>query len=119
MSKLALALQFNQAGRVPKQSMDFVSAELGTEPLSFDTVYRLSARLEAKAVVTQELQEDSVFNAIELTKRRLQRLVIEEIFGEFRAPLHEIRKAIYHKDSNKLDQLWVELYNQMFHEGID
>ena len=119
MSKLAKALQFNQVGRVPKQSMDFVSAELSVGNLAWDTEYKLTARLQAKAVLTQEALEDSTLDIIQQTKQQLQRLIVEEVFGEFRDLLHDLRKALYNQDCRQATTILNKLHNQMFHEGID
>ena len=119
MSKLAKALQFNQAGNVPKQSMDFVSADLSLGIFGWDKEYKLTAKLQAKAVLAQEVVDDATFDAIAQTKQQLQRMMIEEVFGEFRNPLHEIRKALYNQDCYKAAQLLTDLEVQMFSEGID
>lgn len=119
MSKLAKALQFNQAGNIPHQSMDFVSADLSVANMAWDKEYKLTAKLHARAVLTQEALDDSAFDVITQTKKRLQHLIIEEVFGEFRDPLHEVRKAIYNHDENKALDALNKLYNQMFLEGIE
>ena len=119
MSKLAKALQFNQAGRVPKQSMDFVSAELSTGNLAWDKEYKLSLRLQAKAALTQEALDDSTLDIVKQTKLQLQRLIVEEVFGEFRDPLHNLRKALYYQDCYQATTILNKLHDQMFNEGID
>ena len=118
MSKLAHALQFNQAGRIPKQSLDFLDAEFSTGNLAYDKEYKLTARLQARAVLTQEALDDSAFDIIEKTKQHLQRSIIEEVFGEFRSPMHELRKALYDQDCYQATEILNKLHDQMFNEGI-
>lgn len=46
--------------------------------------------------------------------RNIKEAMVEEIFGEFRSTLKEIRLATYEEDNNKVRVLVNKLYEQMF-----
>lgn len=48
----------------------------------------------------------------------LKRAVVEEVFGEFRQVLIEMRAALHDKDTTKLRGLLAELEKQMFIDGL-
>jgi len=48
----------------------------------------------------------------------LKRAMIEEVFGEFRPIILEMRAAIYDRDDARMRKLLAELENQMFVDGV-
>jgi hypothetical protein len=50
--------------------------------------------------------------------RNMKRAMIEEIFGEFRPIILELRASVYDNDLTRMRTLLAELENQMFTDGI-
>jgi hypothetical protein len=48
----------------------------------------------------------------------LKRAVVEEVFGEFRPMLMEMRAALHDRDTTKLRELLIELETKMFVDGL-
>lgn len=48
----------------------------------------------------------------------LKRDIIEEVFGEFRPYIIEMRSALYDRDDTRMHTLLAELENKMFVEGL-
>lgn len=51
---------------------------------------------------------------IEETLRNVKKAVIEEIFGEFRQPINELRHAIYEMDNDRAIELLKNIEKQMY-----
>jgi hypothetical protein len=50
--------------------------------------------------------------------RNMKRAMIEEIFGEFRPIILELRASVYDNDLTRMRTLLAELENQMFTDGL-
>ena len=50
--------------------------------------------------------------------RDLKRAMIEEVFGEFRPMIIEMRAALYDEDTSRVRRLLAEMEHSMFTDGI-
>ena len=50
--------------------------------------------------------------------RDLKRVMIEEVFGEFRPMIIEMRAALYDEDTSRVRRLLAEMEHSMFADGI-
>ena len=48
----------------------------------------------------------------------VKRAMIEEVFGEFRPIISEMRASLYEEDTTRVRSLIAELENRMFNDGI-
>jgi hypothetical protein len=83
---------------------------------NIDREVRLGVRLQTTAWIHGHEWENT--DARSAAIRDLKRAMIEEVFGEFRPLIIELRSAMYDKDDVRARQLIVELENQMFYEGF-
>ena len=57
-------------------------------------------------------------DAVTESFRDIKRAILEEVFGEFRPYLIEMRAALYEEDTTRLRALIAEVEEQMFTDGI-
>lgn len=82
----------------------------------FDKEVMLDFRLRTNAWVNeQEWNNTEVRSTI---IRDLKRSLIEEVFGEFRPLIIELRSSLYDGDTVRTRALLAELENQMFTDGL-
>lgn len=76
----------------------------------FPTVrqYKLRASFEADAFVEE--------NQHEFAREDLRRAIVEEVFGEFRPMIIEMRTALYDHDTTRMRKLLAEMEHKMFNE---
>lgn len=112
MSKLSKAIRALQTGevRVKKDNFKFTEIKHWNQ-LSPDYLYR-EYRIEAKFGVSVYAKEETLSDAVKDAKFAIN----EEIFGEFRPILTEIRIALYDVDFTRAKKLLSQLENQMFTE---
>jgi hypothetical protein len=118
MSKLAKVLQDAVTGNVrasrsPTNNYMDVSLHVKADPHHLSKEYLLKATFEAKAW----LDDSDVNGRIGITYS-LKRSILEEVFGEFRPYLIELRTALYDQDLNRAQTLLAEFEHQMFQEGL-
>lgn len=81
--------------------------------LNMSTLYEVEAGVYDKVWIDDHLQitnPEAKDHIIRQTKRRL----IEHMFGEFRKPLMEIRRAMFNREIDKAEDLLSKLERQMF-----
>lgn len=111
MSKLAKAIQALQTGEV-RAKKDFKFTEIQhRNQLSPQYLYR-EYKIEAKFGVNVYVEEETISDALKDAKLA----IIEEIFGEFRPILTEMRVALYNTDLTRARNLLSQLEMQMFTE---
>ena len=86
-----------------------VSNELPLGAMSY--TYTLGVSLRKVAVVLESIP-------IKEALRDVKRAMIEEVFGEFRPIISEMRAGLYEEDTTRLRSLIAELENSMFNDGI-
>ena len=74
----------------------------------------LEARFQASAWVEQETANDSA--KMNETIKEVKDHLIEQMFGEFRPIIIEMRCALHDRDSVRLRNLLAELEQKMFYE---
>ena len=75
--------------------------------------YRFGISIHTKALITDSPKSDAALQHIYAMKHARE-LIIEEVFGEFRQPINEIRDALYNRDWKEADELLHKLHRQMF-----
>lgn len=112
MSKLSKAIDVVLQGRAaPLKDFNFTEVTTKWSPIDVThKKYEIYAKLGASVILSAD--EDQISNAVEAVRRA----VIEEIFGEFRAPISELRVALYQADLSKARDLLAKLELKMFHE---
>jgi hypothetical protein len=125
MSKLAKQIEATFTGDVVasrKLNMQYTDVKLDVFNKQTDygvnRVYRVQAKLGMQKVI-DTISLDANFDISKLVLRDIKRSVIEEIFGEFRPFLIEMRTAIYEQDDLRLRTLLATLEHQMFYEGVE
>ena len=81
----------------------------------------LRAKLETKAYISSSDCNSSPaadHNNYTEALRDLKRAMIEEVFGEFRPMIIEMRAALYDEDTSKVRRLLAEMEHSMFAGGI-
>ena len=116
IAKMITAGVTNDPG-VPKLSLVKIKETMIPESYSNMTLrgYNIGVYTGATKWIANSLTNDRV---IELAIQDVKAAVIEQIFGEFRAPLAEMRASIYDNDLEKLRTQIFALEHQMFIEGI-
>lgn len=129
MSKLAKAINvqtnklsgFEHIGSVKhdwKPLYTHIKQDMGVVPTNFGIAkkYAIRTTFGAEVVIDEFVHgEKGIYEAVKNTRRA----VVEEIFGEFRPRLNELRMALYDKDPHKALDILAQLELQMFYEGID
>lgn len=116
MSKLAKAINASITGnRFPAMSLKYtdITFEGKTTPYVTEVEYCLSAKFEHRMRIN-----DSADRSFEAMVQTFKHALIEDIFGEFRPLILDIRVATYEGDMEKVKTLVIKLENQMFTEGI-
>lgn len=118
MSKLAKALQETvtgnvRASRAPSLNYTDISLRVSNVPHHLGKEYLLQATFQAVGW----LDDSDVSGRVGMVYS-LKRSILEEIFGEFRPYIIELRTALYDEDLNRVQTLLAKLENQMFQEGL-
>lgn len=113
MSKLSKAIQHTITGNVRAardMKLKYTDVSLRVNEVVYDLVHEkemmLQVQLRAKMFVAQDMMGHA--------KQDLMRAMIEEVFGEFRPFLIEMRAAIYDEDKTRMRTLLAEMEEQMF-----
>jgi len=123
MSKLAHLITATATGDVAasrklKPNYINVDVEHSYDPHSYDVLYDIGMRLHKKTRIARSLSEQINAEAEQDMLTNVRRAMIEEVFGEFRHYLVEMRAALYDNDDYRIKTLLAEMEHQMFHEGI-
>ena len=120
MSKLAKAIEATQTRNV-RVSRDlglrYTDVQAGVVPLD-----HLAAPLLSKEMFLGVKLQKKVWISdgedMEIAMHDIKRAMIEEIFGEFRPMLIEIRGALYDEDTVRARTLLAEMEQCMFRDGL-
>ena len=125
MSKLAKAIEASWTGdrvaaRELKLNYTDIEKRIADDPSGIYRAYDIRAVFSARKVIdNQELytikHQDTISNE---TLKDIKRAIIEEVFGEFRHLLIEMRAATYDQDNHRMRNLLAVLEQQMFHDGM-
>lgn len=117
MSRLKqhLEAQILNTTPVPELSpkLSCCDADLSVRHFADFIEFRVFTQLQVKQCVTHQFMQQAN-NAEDIVIHKLKQQILEEVFGEFRKPLHELRKAIWSYDMPKAYQLLQELESQMY-----
>lgn len=83
---------------------------------SIGRMYQVEARLGAKIYIDESKIKHR--SDISVAVNDVRKQVIEEVFGEFRPLLIEMRVALYDADTTRARQILSQLEYQMFVEGL-
>ena len=118
MSKLAKLIDATMMGdarsarELHPRYIDVTTSVSNELPLGFTSyTYTLGVSLRKAAVVRENIP-------IKEALRDVKRAMIEEVFGEFRPIISEMRAGLYEEDTTRLRSLIAELENSMFNDGI-
>jgi hypothetical protein len=124
MSKLAAMLTHTVTGNVRASrdlKMRYSSAKMESRELNNGN-WGVEKQIRLSAVVQNDVFiSDSVTNNPDNFKHTLydlKRAIVEELFGEFRPLIIELRASIYDEDRDRTRTLLAELENQMFVDGL-
>ena len=100
------------------QDVFAVREDIQTVTAGTEIQYKIGVTLGAQCWVSEMEQlknDDALVMAVQRTKRQ----VIEAIFGEFRADLRSIERALYDSDIETARVMFHTLENRMFEVTID
>lgn len=127
MSKLSQMIDYTFTGDVAidrRPKLNYLSATLNTYKdgaalYGTRRHFKLSAKLETSAWLDEDCIIHSVENPTAIQQNvlnDLKRSMVEEVFGEFRPLIIEMRAAIYDKDDTRIRNLLAEFEQRMFVE---
>lgn len=125
MSRLAKAIDATltgniKAGQRPKFNYTDIRFDINPNPTptlyANDKEVGLTVKLQTRAWIHEHEWEN--IDARSSAIRDLKRAMIEEMFGEFRPIILELRASMYDRDDVRTRSLLAELENQMFADGI-
>lgn len=119
MSKLKTELNakvFPALGTKPISTMNYLEVRSSIEQLPFDEKYVVEARIRMDATMTQDLLRDAPWMRQRVIEQ-MKQAIVEELFGEFRPHLHNLRFAIYKNDQREALDILNKLMEQMYNEG--
>lgn len=121
MSKLAKAIEAHQSGdkrAVPPKytSISHDSARVAHNDMIVQTKYRLETKLGATVWIDDNIKGS--MDKVQWALEDVRRGIVEEVFGEFRGILNDMRIANHQSDSDRMRTLISELEYKMFVEGI-
>jgi len=123
MSKLAEMLTHTVTGDVRASrdlNMRYTSAKITSQEIrdrmGVEKQIRLGVTLQNDAFISDA--PTNGLNNFKHTLYDLKRAIVEEIFGEFRPLIIELRSSIHHEDRDRTRTLLAELEHKMFVEGL-
>lgn len=121
MSRLAREINAQLTNGVKAKQMRYVTIDTHEAPrnqfslargVNLSVTFRHTAWLDEQ--LTNKPQGEQYVEAI----MDIKRAIVEDVFGEFRPLIIEMRNALYDADTTRLRKLIAELENQMFVEGM-
>ena len=117
MSKIAKAISYKidryEYDKPPK--LDYTTISYNVQEMSDGIIrlikYRIGLKIETSAFVEEGEDASSM---IQCAKQAM----IEEIFGEFRPMIYNLRASIYDRDFKQADKLLLKMHDLMFKEGV-
>lgn len=126
MSKLARAITATMTHRkvALNKPLKYTDIKLDNGSIDFTystgTVYRIGVTLGKQVVVpdfdvTISKNDSPLYNAL----YDMKQAIIQEIFGEFRPQLIELKLALYDQDTDRARQILNTLEKNMFEDGVE
>jgi len=128
MSKLAKAITATTTGnvRAMRDKLRYLEvtksvSDVGSSfyPHKLAKEYRIQARFTAVAWLEDEISKTAQHDAFQEMLQTVKRGMIEEMFGEFRPLIIEMRVALYDEDTQRARTLLAQLEEQMFTNGVE
>ena len=122
MSKFAKAITATLTGDVKAArdlKLNYTQMEKSVTDVPVDRAY--GVRFKAEFSCTRYVRDDLANHNVDQHSQvmhDIKRAMIEEVFGEFRPLLIELRSASYDEDQIRVRELLAQLEHQMFHEGV-
>lgn len=126
MSKLSQAIDYEFTGNksyLEKPKNNYLDVYTTVQDIGYPKIgreFKIGVKLQATKWVddTQIITSNENLTIVSDVFKDLKRAMIEEVFGEFRPLIIEMRSALYDKDNTRVRQLLVEMEQKMFHDGI-
>ena len=125
MSKLSDAIDYEFTGNksyLERPKNNYLDVSTTVQDIGYPTIgreFKIGVKLQATKWVddTRLIQSNENEPAIvSEVLNDLRRAMIEEVFGEFRPLIIEMRSALYDKDNTRVRTLLAEMEHKMFHE---
>lgn len=127
MSKLSQAIDYQFTGNksyLEKPKNNYLDVSIAVQDIGYPNIgreFKIGVKLQAtkwvddtKLIHSKENEPAIVSDVL----NDLKQAMIEEVFGEFRPLIIEMRSALYDKDNTRVRTLLVEMEQKMFHDGI-
>lgn len=99
-----------------KPIFDYVQTNASIHPTPYDEQLVVDTRIRMSTCITHDLLADKP--SIRSTViEQMKDAIIEEVFGEFRKPLRDLRLAIYRNDEVEALKILNKLMDQMYNEA--
>ena len=127
MSKLSDAIDYEFTGNksyLERPKNNYLDVSTTVQDIGYPSIgreFKIGVKLQATKWVddTRLIQSNENEPAIVSdVLKDLKRAMIEEVFGEFRWMIIEMRSALYDKDNSRVRTLLAEMEHKMFNEGI-
>lgn len=125
MSKLSDAIDYEFTGNksyLERPKNNYLDVSTAVQDSGYPTIgreFKIGVKLQTTKWVddTRLIQSNENEPAIvSEVLNDLRRAMIEEVFGEFRPLIIEMRSALYDKDNTRVRTLLAEMEHKMFHE---
>lgn len=119
MSKLAKSIDATLTGNVKASrdlKLNYLDTSIAFNPMPLTKQIRFSVKLECDRFIEDSLIKNK--NIYSEVLKDIKRAMIEEVFGEFRPMIIEMRSALYDDDKTRIRGLLAELEERMFNDGL-
>lgn len=127
MSKLSQAIDYQFTGNksvLERPNLNYLDVSTAVQDVGYPNIgreFKIGVKLQAikwvddtKLIHSKENEPAIVSDVL----NDLKQAMIEEVFGEFRPLIIEMRSALYDKDNTRVRTLLAEMEQKMFHDGI-
>ena len=127
MSKLSDAIDYEFTGNksyLVRPKNNYLNVSTTVQDIGYPSIgreFKIGVKLQATKWVGDTCLIQSNENEPAIVSdvlKDLKRAMIEEVFGEFRWMIIEMRSALYDKDNSRVRTLLAEMEHKMFNEGI-
>ena len=127
MSKLSDAIDYEFTGNksyLVRPKNNYLNVSTTVQDIVYPSIgreFKIGVKLQATKWVDDTCLIQSNENEPAIVSdvlKDLKRAMIEEVFGEFRWMIIEMRSALYDKDNSRVRTLLAEMEHKMFNEGI-
>lgn len=127
MSKLSQAIDYQFTGNksyLDRPKNNYLEVSTAVRDIGYPNIGR-EFKIEVKLQATKWVDDIDLIKSNENEPvivsdvlKDLKSAMIEEVYGEFRWMIIEMRSALYDKDSRRVRTLLAEMEHKMFNEGI-